>query len=77
MSVIHPLQLRYSNAYLVVGTRSILVDTGSRGDAPAIVAGCVRVALVDREHRSRDGGLEGLRPRNQGPPPRPARTRST
>lgn len=49
MSVIHPLRLRYSNAYLVVGTRSILVDTGSRGDAPAIVAGCAAASVGIRD----------------------------
>lgn len=32
MSVVHTLRLRSSNAYLLVGSRPILVDTGSRGD---------------------------------------------
>ncbi|MFN6190428.1 MAG: MBL fold metallo-hydrolase [Planctomycetia bacterium] len=49
MSVIHPLRLRYSNAYLVVGTRPILVDTGSRGDAPKIVAGCAAAGVKIRD----------------------------
>lgn len=49
MSAIHPLRLRYSNAYLVVGTRPILVDTGSRGDAPAIVAGCAAAGVGIRD----------------------------
>lgn len=45
MSVIHTLRLRYSNAYLVVGARPMLVDTGSKGDAPAIVAGCAAAGV--------------------------------
>ena len=49
MSVIHPLRLRYSNAYLVVGDRPILVDTGSRGDAPRIVAGCAAAGVKIRD----------------------------
>ena len=49
MSVIHRLRLRYSNAYLVVGTRPILVDTGSRGDAPKIVAGCAAAGVKIRD----------------------------
>lgn len=49
MSVIHPLRLRYSNAYLVVGDRPILVDTGSRGDAPKIVAGCAAAGVRIRD----------------------------
>ena len=46
---IHPLQLRYSNAYLVVGARPILVDTGSRGDAARIVAGCAAAGVSIRD----------------------------
>ncbi len=49
MSVIHTLRLRYSNAYLVVGDRPILVDTGSRGDAPRIAAGCAAVGVSVRD----------------------------
>ena len=49
MSVVHPLRLRYSNAYLVVGKRPILVDTGSRGDAARIVAGCAAVGVTIRD----------------------------
>jgi hydroxyacylglutathione hydrolase len=49
VSVIHPLCLRYSNAYVVVGARPILVDTGSRGDAPKIVAGCAAVGVKIRD----------------------------
>jgi len=49
VSVIHPLRLRYSNAYLVVGERPILVDTGSRGDAPQIVAGCAAAGVKIRD----------------------------
>ncbi len=33
---IHPLKLRFSNAYLVLGDRPILVDTGSPGEAEQI-----------------------------------------
>jgi glyoxylase-like metal-dependent hydrolase (beta-lactamase superfamily II) len=46
---IHPLRLRYSNAYLVVGARPILVDTGSRGDAARIVAGCAAAGVSIRD----------------------------
>lgn len=49
MNVIHPLRLRYSNAYLVIGDRPVLVDTGSRGDAPRIVAGCDAVGVKVRD----------------------------
>jgi glyoxylase-like metal-dependent hydrolase (beta-lactamase superfamily II) len=49
VSVIHPLRLRYSNAYLVVGERPILVDTGSRGDAPKLVAGCAAAGVKIRD----------------------------
>lgn len=49
MSVIHPLRLRYSNAYLVIGERPILVDTGSRGDAPHVVAGCAAKGVKLRD----------------------------
>jgi glyoxylase-like metal-dependent hydrolase (beta-lactamase superfamily II) len=49
VSVIYPLRLRYSNAYLVVGDRPILVDTGSRGDAAKIVAGCAAAGVKIRD----------------------------
>lgn len=49
MSVVHPLRLRYSNAYLVVGKQPILVDTGSRGDAARIVAGCAAAGVSIRD----------------------------
>jgi glyoxylase-like metal-dependent hydrolase (beta-lactamase superfamily II) len=49
VSVIHPLRLRYSNAYLVVGGRPILVDTGSQGDAAKIVAGCAAAGVKIRD----------------------------
>jgi hydroxyacylglutathione hydrolase len=49
VTVIHPLRLRYSNAYLVVGDRPILVDTGSRGDASRIVAGCDALGVKIRD----------------------------
>ena len=45
MSVIHRFRLRVSNAYLVVGDRPILVDTGSRGDAAQIEAGCTAAGV--------------------------------
>lgn len=41
MTTVHPIRLRYSNAYLLVGERRpVLVDTGSRGDARRIEAAC-------------------------------------
>jgi glyoxylase-like metal-dependent hydrolase (beta-lactamase superfamily II) len=46
---IHPLRLRYSNAYLLVGERPILVDTGSRGDAPRIEAALAAVGVTLRD----------------------------
>jgi hydroxyacylglutathione hydrolase len=49
LSVIHTLRLRYSNAYLIVGARPILVDTGSRGDAARIIAGCAAVGVEIRD----------------------------
>ena len=47
--MIHQLKLRLSNAYLVVGTKAILVDTGSPGEADRIVRALQRrrVALGD------------------------------
>jgi len=49
MSVVHPLRLRSSNAYLVVGTRPILVDTGSPGNAARIVAACAGAGVRIRD----------------------------
>lgn len=49
MSVVHPLRLRYSNAYLVIGERPILIDTGSRGDAAAIEAGFSKAGVDIRD----------------------------
>lgn len=49
MSIVHPLRLRYSNAYLVVGERPILIDTGSRGDAAALKAGCAKAGFRIRD----------------------------
>lgn len=49
MSTVHRLRLRFSNAYLVVGERPILVDTGSRGDAAGIAAGCAAAGVDVRD----------------------------
>lgn len=49
MSVIRPLRLRSSNAFLVVGDRPILVDTGSRGDFTRIAAGCAAAGVAVRD----------------------------
>jgi hydroxyacylglutathione hydrolase len=46
---IHPLRLRYSNAYLLVGEQPILVDTGSRGDAPRIEAALAAAGVALRD----------------------------
>ena len=35
---VHPIRLRVSNAYLLVGERPVLVDAGSKGEADAIEA---------------------------------------
>lgn len=41
MTRIHPLRLRFSNAYLLTGDHGpVLIDTGSPGDGPALEAGC-------------------------------------
>lgn len=45
MTAIHHLRLRFSNAYLVVGRRPILVDTGSRGDMERIEAGLAALGI--------------------------------
>ncbi len=45
MTVIHPLRLRFSNAYLVIGSRPILVDTGSHGDMERIEAGLAAAGI--------------------------------
>lgn len=49
MSTVHVLRLRFSNAYLIVGRRPILVDTGSRGDQPRIAAGCAAAGVAIRD----------------------------
>ncbi len=49
MSTIHRLRLRFSNAYLVVGERPVLIDTGSRGDAARITAGCAAAGVDIRD----------------------------
>ena len=49
MSLVHPIRLRYSNAYIVVGARPILIDTGSQGDAARIVAGCAAAGITIRD----------------------------
>lgn len=49
VSVVHPLRLRFSNAYLVVGERPILIDTGSRGDSARIIAGCAAAGVSIRD----------------------------
>ena len=45
MTVIHSLRLRFSNAYLVIGSRPILVDTGSHGDMERIEAGLAAAGI--------------------------------
>lgn len=50
MTAIHPLRLRLSNAYLLVGDhRPILVDTGSPGDERKIEAACAAVGVNPRD----------------------------
>lgn len=50
MTVIHPIRLRFSNAYLLIGDhRPILVDTGSRGDSQGIEAECAAVGVELRD----------------------------
>lgn len=50
MTAVHPIRLRFSNAYVLVGDRrAILVDTGSRGDARAIRAACAAVGVALRD----------------------------
>lgn len=46
MTAIHPIRLRFSNAYVLIGERRpILVDTGSRGDAQRIEAACAALGV--------------------------------
>lgn len=49
MSLVYPVRLRYSNAYIVVGARPILIDTGAQGDAARIVAGCAAAGVTIRD----------------------------
>lgn len=50
MTAIHPLSLRFSNAYLLVGNhRPILVDTGSPGDERKIENGCATAGVDPRD----------------------------
>lgn len=64
MTVIHPLRLRLSNAYLLTGDhRPVLVDTGSPGDGAALAAGCAAagvdpgdLALILHTHVHSDHG---------------------
>jgi hydroxyacylglutathione hydrolase len=74
--VIHQLKLRISNAYLVVGTKAILVDTGCPGDACRIVRALERrrvdlrdVAAIVHTHGHWDhcGSTADLRRRTEIP----------
>ena len=64
MTVVHPLRLRFSNAYLLTGGhRPVLIDTGSPGDGPALAAGCAAagvdpgdLALILHTHVHSDHG---------------------
>lgn len=49
MTAIHPIRLRFSQAYLVVGDRPILVDTGSPGEAEKLADGCAAVGVRVRD----------------------------
>ena len=50
MTTIHPLSLRLSNAYLLVGDhRPVLVDTGSPGDERRIEEGCATAGVDQRD----------------------------
>jgi len=49
MTVIHPIRLRFSNAYLLLGDRPILVDTGSPGEASRIASACAAVGVGIRD----------------------------
>jgi hydroxyacylglutathione hydrolase len=50
MTAVHPIRLRFSNAYLLVGDhRPVLIDTGSSGDARAIRAACTAVGVEIRD----------------------------
>jgi glyoxylase-like metal-dependent hydrolase (beta-lactamase superfamily II) len=50
MTAVHPIRLRFSNAYLLVGDhRPVLIDTGSRGDARGIQAACAAAGVELRD----------------------------
>lgn len=50
MTSVHPIRLRSSNAYVLIGDRRpVLVDTGSRGDAGRIEAGCAALGVTIRD----------------------------
>lgn len=46
MPKIHPLKLRLSNAFLILGDQPVLVDTGSAKDAPRIRTGLLEVGVT-------------------------------
>jgi glyoxylase-like metal-dependent hydrolase (beta-lactamase superfamily II) len=46
MSIIHPLHFPTSNAFLLMGTKPILVDSGSPGDLPAIKKNLQRIGIA-------------------------------
>lgn len=46
ITAVHPIRLRFSNAYLLIGERRpVLVDTGSRGEAQRIRAACAALGV--------------------------------
>lgn len=46
---VHPIRLRVSNAYLLVGERPVLIDAGSKGEADAIERGMKKHGVAPRD----------------------------
>ena len=46
---VHPIRLRVSNAYLLIGDRPVLVDAGSKGEADAIERALAEHGIAPRD----------------------------
>lgn len=76
MTVIHPIRLRLSNAFLVLGERPVLIDTGSPGEGERILAELHRhgvqpddlsLILLTHAHTDHAGSAKFLREQTGAP----------
>ena len=76
MATVHPIRLRLSNAFLVIGDRPVLVDAGSPGEAGKIeramarhgvAPGDLSLILLTHAHTDHAGSAKELRRRSDAP----------